>query len=255
MDGTGGTKMAYIYLTTNLVNGKKYIGQHNGSINDGYLGSGVLLVKAIKKYGRENFKKEILEECDIIEIDKKEKYWIAYYNALEDENFYNLSEGGQQGDGWRAARRYLQQHPEKAEELRQKNIQRLREWEKNNPDKVKENTKRLLQGSRNYFKAHPERRKEIVANLQIAKEKWQSEHPEEHQQQIKKFIKAGSDANSQKVRCINTGEIFPSLSEAARHYNTYQTNISKVLKKERKSAGKHPITGEKLFWEYYIPEE
>ena len=95
--------MAYIYLTTNLINGKKYIGQHNGSIKDNYLGSGVLLVKAIEKYGKENFKKEILEECDITELDEKEKYWIAYYNALEDENFYNLSKGGQKGDGWEAA--------------------------------------------------------------------------------------------------------------------------------------------------------
>ena len=85
--------------------------------------------------------------------------------------------------------------------------------------------------------------------LQIAKEKWQKEHPEEYQQQVKNFIKAGADANSQKIRCINTGEIFPSISEAARHYNTHQANISKIFKGERKSAGKHPITGEKLYWE------
>ena len=241
--------MAYIYLTTNLVNGKKYIGQHNGSIKDNYLGSGVLLVKAIEKYGKENFKKEILEECDITELDEKEKYWIAYYNALEDENFYNLSKGGQKGDGWEAARRFFQRHPEKAQEIYQKNYQNLKEWRKNNPDKVKENIEKMIQGSRDYYNAHPEKRKEIVDKLQIAKEKWQKEHPEEVQQQIKNFIKAGSDANSQKIKCINTGEIFPSISEAARHYNTYQTNISKVLKGERKSAGKHPITGEKLYWE------
>ena len=241
--------MAYIYLTTNLVNGKKYIGQHNGSIKDNYLGSGVLLVKAIEKYGKENFKKEILEECDITELDEKEKYWIAYYNALEDENFYNLSKGGQKGDGWEAARRFFQRHPEKAQEVYQRNYQNLKEWRKNNPDKVKENIEKMIQGSRDYYNAHPEKRKEIVDKLQIAKEKWQKEHPEEVQQQIKNFIKAGSDANSQKIKCINTGEIFPSISAAARHYNTYQTNISKVLKGERKSAGKHPITGEKLYWE------
>lgn len=241
--------MAYIYLTTNLVNDKKYIGQHNGSIKDNYLGSGVLLVKAIEKYGKENFKKEILEECDITELDEKEKYWIAYYNALEDENFYNLSKGGQKGDGWEAARRFFQRHPEKAQEVYQKNYQNLKEWQKNNPDKVKENIEKFIQGSRDYYNAHPEKRRENIAKLQIAKEKWQREHPEEVQQQIKNFIKAGSDANSQKVRCVNTGEIFPSISEAARRYNTHQTNISKVLKGERKSAGKHPITGEKLYWE------
>lgn len=244
--------MAYIYLTTNLVNGKKYIGQHNGDIKDTYLGSGVLLVKAIKKYGKENFKKEILEECPITELDEKEKYWITYYNALEDENFYNLSKGGQKGDGWEAARRYFQQHPKEAQELYQRNSQRLKKWVKNNPDKVKKNIEKFIQGSKDYYSEHPEKRKENMDKLQIAKEKWQREHPEKHQQQVKNFIKAGSDANSQKVRCINTGEIFPSISEAARHYNTYQTNISKVLRGERKAAGRHPITREKLYWE--IPE-
>lgn len=243
--------MAYIYLTTNLINGKKYIGQHNGSIKDDYLGSGVLLVKAIKKYGKENFKKEILEECNITELDEKEKYWITYYNAFEDENFYNLAKGGQKGDGWEAARRYFQQHPEEAQEVYQRNYQNLKEWQRNNPDKVKENIEKMIQGSRDYFNTHPEKRKENVAKLQIAKEKWQREHPEEYQQQIKNFIKAGSDANSQKIRCINTGEIFPSIAEAARHYNTHQTNISKVLKGERNSAGNHPITGEKLHWERF----
>ena len=54
--------MNFIYLTTNVINGKQYIGSHNGEINDSYLGSGKLLIKSIKKYGKENFKRIILEE-------------------------------------------------------------------------------------------------------------------------------------------------------------------------------------------------
>lgn len=85
----------YIYLTTNLVNGKQYIGQHYGKIDDDYVGSGSLLKKAIAKYGKNNFKKEVLEICDGYDsANKAERKWIEYYNAVYDDQFYNIAEGG-----------------------------------------------------------------------------------------------------------------------------------------------------------------
>lgn len=55
-------KYHYIYKTTNLVNGKWYIGMHSSdSLEDEYIGSGKMLWYSVKKYGRENFKMEILE--------------------------------------------------------------------------------------------------------------------------------------------------------------------------------------------------
>ena len=88
-------KQYYIYLTTNLINGKKYIGQHYGKLEDSYIGSGNSLKKAIEKYGKENFKKEILEICeDYNALNIAEKKWIQQYNAVQDDNFYNIAEGG-----------------------------------------------------------------------------------------------------------------------------------------------------------------
>ena len=49
--------MAVIYKTTNLINGKIYIGQSNGKAKY-YLGSGINFKKALKKYGRKNFQKK-----------------------------------------------------------------------------------------------------------------------------------------------------------------------------------------------------
>ena len=86
-----------IYKTTNLINGKIYIGQ-NSTNDPTYLGSGLLLTLSIKKHGIQNFIKEILEECSTKdELNNKEKYWIEYYNSRDLKIGYNLSEGGTGG--------------------------------------------------------------------------------------------------------------------------------------------------------------
>ena len=53
-----------IYKTTNLVNGKIYIGKDKNN-NPSYLGSGKILKLAIKKYGKENFTKETIEKSHL----------------------------------------------------------------------------------------------------------------------------------------------------------------------------------------------
>ena len=78
-----------IYKTTNLVNGKQYIGKDVGN-KPTYLGSGLILKKAIQKYGKESFKKEILEVCSSPdELIEREEYWLNYYDAGNNPKFYN----------------------------------------------------------------------------------------------------------------------------------------------------------------------
>jgi group I intron endonuclease len=87
-----------IYKTTNLVNGKIYIGKDTKN-DSTYLGSGMLLHKAIQKYGLDFFNKEILEECnDQILLAEQEKYWIAKFNATDRKVGYNITDGGFGGD-------------------------------------------------------------------------------------------------------------------------------------------------------------
>jgi len=88
----------FIYITTNLVNGKRYIGMCTRDVSN-YIGSGVLIKKAINKYGIHNFKRDILEVCDNIEtLSKAEEKWIQYYDAVNSADFYNLSLGGRGGN-------------------------------------------------------------------------------------------------------------------------------------------------------------
>ena len=68
-------------------------------MNEQYLGSGTLLRKALKKYGKENFKVELIEWCaSKAEIDQRERYWIEFFNTTNLDIGYNIATGGQGGD-------------------------------------------------------------------------------------------------------------------------------------------------------------
>lgn len=85
--------MDFIYVTTNLITGKKYVGFHRGCPNDTYLGSGKALKNSIRKYGAKNFKKEILEECQIHNHLELEEKWIEELDTLYPKG-YNISPSG-----------------------------------------------------------------------------------------------------------------------------------------------------------------
>ena len=88
----------YIYKIINKINGRWYIGKHNGQ-DPNYMGSGKLLKQAYAKYGKENFEKIILEICSTEqELNQREQHWIAESGALTDNLSYNLAEGGTGGD-------------------------------------------------------------------------------------------------------------------------------------------------------------
>lgn len=85
-----------VYKITNLVNGKIYVGKSVRNPKN-YYGSGKLIKQAIKKYGIENFQKEILETCDSLDhLSKREQYWINELNSKVCG--YNIADGGTGGD-------------------------------------------------------------------------------------------------------------------------------------------------------------
>jgi hypothetical protein len=81
-----------IYKTTNLLDGKYYVGMHRTEDrNDRYLGSGQRLIRALRKHGRKNFVKEILMEC---ECEEEMLFMEDAFINLDDPLCYNLCGGG-----------------------------------------------------------------------------------------------------------------------------------------------------------------
>lgn len=96
-------KFGKIYLITNDVNLKVYVGQTIQTLNKRFNGHccysksdrsiNMYIKRAIHKYGRDKFHIQLIEECPVNILDEREKYWINFYNSYN--TGYNLTLGGQ----------------------------------------------------------------------------------------------------------------------------------------------------------------
>lgn len=91
-------KFNFVYLTTNMANGKKYIGKHStNDLNDGYIGSGTILKRAIKKHGFEQFSFQILKMFDTSQEALDYEAELVTTEIVESSEYYNMKIGGQGG--------------------------------------------------------------------------------------------------------------------------------------------------------------
>ncbi len=146
-------KNHYVYLTTNLINGKQYVGDHtiNPKENLYYIGSGSYLYKANKKYTEFNFFKEILEWFETREeaFLAQEKY-IKQYNTLV-PNGYNINpKGGHQVSGSmseetknkiRLKRKGIKLNLSPEQRLRRSEVQKGKQHTKETKNKISESNK------------------------------------------------------------------------------------------------------------------
>lgn len=97
--------IGYIYKITNKINGKCYIGQtskfykkrwnehKNTAFNKSKISYNYPLYKAFRKYGVSNFEFKVIEKCEIQNLNKREMYWISYFDSYN--KGYNQNLGGE----------------------------------------------------------------------------------------------------------------------------------------------------------------
>lgn len=253
----------FIYITTNHVNGKQYIGQKKYDKNNkwgSYLGSGIALKRAITKYGESNFSKDIIEECKTKEsLDEREKYWIDYYNAVESDDFYNIASGGEGGN---VIAGYSEE--EKMDlSLRLSNIRKgiVNIGSKNGSARriICTNTMEIFESiieAATYYNIDTnaiqqccsKKSKRKTAGI-INGEKGVWEYYDENvKYEYIPFVREFEYIN--EVYCINTNELFKNATIAGDTYNINSSSISQCCNNKLLSAGKHPITKEPLVWCY-----
>jgi len=174
-----------IYKITNKLNGKYYIGKHQTKdLNDGYMGSGKLLKRAIEKHGLENFIKEILHIFD----NEKDMNAAEKKLVVISEETYNLCEGGKGGFSYinNTGKNIYENHGKLSAKNAQETIKKRRE---NNPDYDKKFKDMMKNKSLDAVIKQKEKYPEGV---------WKNKkHTEETKQKLKGHTRQTGEKNSQ----------------------------------------------------------
>lgn len=222
-------KKYYVYIHTNLINNKKYIGitscepeerwkngngyKHNEHFNN-----------AIKKYGWDNFKHEVILENETFEYACKiERCLIKHYHSNDQRYGYNLTSGGEQTSGV----------------------------------VMSDESKRKMSVSQKKRLSNPINHPRYGINLsEETKKKISDSHkgkvvPEDIRQKMSKNRTGTKNGRAKRpVFCPELNELFWGAKEAEEKYGFDSATITKVCRGTNKHCGRHPITNELLTWEY-----
>jgi group I intron endonuclease len=226
-----GFKMIGIYKITNRINGKFYIGQSN-NIERRFMehktphGTITSIKLAIKKYGKENFLFEILEECKLEELDAKEVFWIE---TLKPQ--YNRCSGGM------GARNHFVSD-ELKEHLRK---QSLKYWQKLDESEKRKRIERMHSKRPTIIVTDDMKRKLRKANTG---KKQTVETIEKRKATIQRMKENGyvqtNAGHRKRVVCVETNQIFESVKDAGNYFSVHPSSITGVLKGKYKTCkGKH----------------
>ena len=212
-----------IYKIENKINHHLYIGKAKNFNNrwnqhksNAKLGKQTHLYNAIRKYGIENFDFSIIEYIPLDKYDElsceREKYLIKYYNAYNNKNNYNETEGGDGVSGWKPSK-----------EWRNKIGKIMKQWYQT--EEGKEKARRQSQKMKG---------KKINKN---------NKHTEEWKKQHSEKMKGSNNPNynkhtqGKKCLCIELNKIFESTRQAEQYIGVRHQNIAAACRGDQKTSG------------------
>lgn len=186
-----------IYLWTNLVNGKKYVGQttcfHRRMKTYRYTYPNAYMEHAVKKHGIDNFDITILErDVPLDKLDEREQYWLDYYQSYDMDKGYNICKVAGTTRGVAHTEEWCQEHSDYMKE-KWKDAEYRKFWH----DK--------MSGENNYFYG--------------------------------KRFSGDENGHAKAVRCVELNKIYTTVKEASKCSGTSRQNISHVLNGRQETAG------------------
>lgn len=197
----------FIYITTNTINGKRYLGQRKYSNGwKSYLGSGKSLSKAIEKYGKSNFKREIIKEVETPEeLNRLEYEFSRKYNVVKSRYWYNQCYGGGATNGFK--------------------------FSEESKRKLSNSLKGKMKGERNpmYGVSIPcsEEKKRMLSKRFSGK----------GNNMYNVHLTYEKNPRARKVYCVELNKVYNCAKKAAHELNINYSNIIAVCKGKRKTVG------------------
>jgi hypothetical protein len=162
----------YVYKTTCLITKRFYIGIHSTlKIDDGYLGSGIILRRSIRKYGKDNHIKEIIEffpnrketelmETSLINENKNDKLCMNLTDGGKGFKMNHTEKTKMKISDKLSNKTYEEIHGiENADiERKKRSISAKKQWETMDDDTKKSSSDKISNSLKNYYKTHPEAR-------------------------------------------------------------------------------------------------
>ena len=204
-------KYNYVYIIENTINNKVYIGVHKtDNLDDGYMGSGLALIRSQKKYGMENFKKEIISFHSSYKDALEEEKALVNTEFVKRDDTYNLCTGGKH---WEGGSKTLFEKMSNAQRLRFKDKKAREYLSKNFKECWKNKEYRKMMEEKVY--SNSERNQKVGDGVK----QWIEDNPDKHYERMLKI-----NHNPKKIQ--KTAETHTGMKRS----DSAKKNISKGIK-------------------------